>query len=230
MTLFKEIYTDINQKIINGTYKRGSVLPSEGELQKKYAVSRTTIRKSIELLVKEKKVIRKKGVGLFVYPEISKQNILDMTGIIRPSYIEEPENTRIKDAYLRKAGVYYANIFDIKVNELIYYISFLITSSEGKTYVKLILPLDFFPGFDPHMLKVTPIIEAINTGLYRVIDVYQEFQLIEGTDEDNRQLNIASGDPIFKITNTFLDDYDKNIAVEYKMQSALQTKYSINFD
>ena len=60
MTLFKEIYADIKRKIENGVYKKGGVLPNEGELQKIYQVSRTTVRKAVEQLVEEKQVVRKK--------------------------------------------------------------------------------------------------------------------------------------------------------------------------
>lgn len=61
MTLFKEIYADIKRKIENGVYKKGGVLPNEGELQKIYQVSRTTVRKAVEQLVEEKQVVRKKA-------------------------------------------------------------------------------------------------------------------------------------------------------------------------
>lgn len=230
MTLFKEIYADIKRKIENGVYKKGGVLPNEGELQKIYQVSRTTVRKAVEQLVEEKQVVRKKGVGLFVAPGISKQNILDMTGIIKTSTGLEPEKTQIKESYLRKAGVYYSKIFGIEENELIYYLSFLVFSEGERTYEKLILPLDYFPGFDPEILKVTAIIEAVNTGKMSVQDVYQDFQLTEATDEDCKQLEVATDFPVFKITNTFLDDRARVVAIEYKLQSALDTKYSIDFD
>lgn len=75
--LFKEIYTDLDAKIAAGIYAPGSSLPTEAELQQFYQVSRTTIRKAVDQLVAAKKVVRKKGSGLFVAPTISKQNILD---------------------------------------------------------------------------------------------------------------------------------------------------------
>lgn len=113
---------------------------------------------------------------------------------------------------------------------MIYYLSFLVFSEGERTYEKLILPLDYFPGFDPEILKVTAIIEAVNTGKMSVQDVYQDFQLTEATDEDCKQLEVATDFPVFKITNTFLDDRARVVAIEYKLQSALDTKYSIDFD
>lgn len=66
MSLFEDIANDLSNKINQGSYAPGTVLPSEGELQKIYQSSRTTIRNAIDLLVEKKQVIRKRGVGLFV--------------------------------------------------------------------------------------------------------------------------------------------------------------------
>lgn len=230
MTLFKDIYKDLDNKIKMGLYKKGSALPNEGELQLIYGVSRTTIRNAVDQLVLEGKVIRKRGIGLFVSPKVTKQNILNMTGIIKPTYLKSEEKIKIKDAYLRKAGAYYAQIFNISPDVLVYYITLLAFSDEEKTYEKIIMPLDLFPAFDPEILKVTSIIEAINTGTSDVQDIYQDFQLVEVNEEDSKYLSIESGSPVFKITNTFSDNEEKNIAVEYKLQNALTTKYKIDFD
>ena len=122
--LFKEIYADLDQRINNGGYPPGSTLPNEAELQKRYDVSRTTIRKAVNKLVAENKVVRKKGSGLFVAPIISKQNILEMTGIIRPLYLESSDKIKFKDTYLRLVGSYYAAVFNVSSQELLYDISF----------------------------------------------------------------------------------------------------------
>lgn len=227
--LYKEIYTDLDVKIKGGNYPPGSSLPSEVELQDIYQVSRTTIRKAIDQLVAKNKIIRKKGSGLFVAPTISKQNILEMTGIIKPPYLESSNRIKIKDSYLRLAGPYYASIFNISPNELLYYISFLTAINEQIISEKLLLPLDIFPDFDSASLKVMTIIEAVNSGKLKPENVSQDFQLIRATDEVSKQLHIKKQGPVFKITN-FFSTKDGNItAVEYRLQDALTTKYSIDF-
>ncbi|WEV40218.1 GntR family transcriptional regulator [Lactobacillus sp. ESL0681] len=228
--LFKNVYFDLNYKIANGFYSPGNSLPNENELQQIYGVSRTTIRKAIDQLVSEQKVVRKKGSGLFVRPTISKQNILNMTGIIRPTYLESSDKVKFKDTYLRLVGPYYADILGISANELLYYVSFKTLSSHGKSFEKLLLPLDNFPGFDPACLKVTPIIEVVNSGKFNLENVYQDFQLIEASAESSKQLNLKIGSPIFKITNLFSTADKKNVAIEYRMQDALNTEYSIDFN
>ncbi|MBA1395202.1 GntR family transcriptional regulator, partial [Lactobacillus sp. XV13L] len=124
MTLFEDMSTHILRQIESGQYQAGEQLPPEGQLQKDYGVSRTTVRKAIDVLVDQHKVVRKKGVGLFVAPSLSTQNILEMTGVIKP-YTYQKSKLIVKEAYLRQAGNYYSKKLQIKPAELIYYISFL---------------------------------------------------------------------------------------------------------
>jgi DNA-binding LacI/PurR family transcriptional regulator len=60
---YLQIFNEISILIRNQTLKAGDLLPTEAELCKKYNVSRPTIAKAVNLLVKEKKVWRKAGFG-----------------------------------------------------------------------------------------------------------------------------------------------------------------------
>jgi DNA-binding GntR family transcriptional regulator len=230
MTLFKTLYLDLASKIDNGEYQKGGVLPSEGELQKIYQVSRTTVRKAVDLLVADKKIIRRKGIGLFVAPSMSNQTIFDMAGIIKQTDINKEYKIFIRDIFLRKANPFFADVFDINDDELLYAVSFMNQSKTSTLLEKLWLPLDYFPDFDINTLKVTPILEVVNSGKLDVQDLYQDFQLIESSEEEAKLLDIAIGSPLFKITNMFSDSDKQIIAIEVKIQDALKVKYTIDFN
>jgi DNA-binding GntR family transcriptional regulator len=53
-------------KSIETEYQAGDLLPSEGEIEKKYQVSRITVRKAIEELARDGIVIKKQGKGTYV--------------------------------------------------------------------------------------------------------------------------------------------------------------------
>lgn len=81
----KSFYEQVKQKIFkqiaSGEYKANEKIPSEMELCKRYAVSRTTVRKALDELVAEGILIRSPGRGTFVTskgPEAKKKtnNIL----------------------------------------------------------------------------------------------------------------------------------------------------------
>lgn len=228
MSLFEKIARDLSNKITKGDYSSGSVLPNEGKLQKTYGASRTTIRKAIDMLVVNKQVTRKKGVGLFVAPEISTQNILEMTGIMKPASFSQGKQV-FKEHYLRRAGNYYGQILNIKTDELIYYINFVQFNSSSVTKETLILPLKNFPELSLSSLKILTVLEMMNLGKEKVVDLEQELQLIVADKENAKQLNVRENDPIFKIVNRVLNAQGFPIALELRYENALQIKYVVDF-
>lgn len=64
--LYLDIVNDIKGKIEKGLLKPGDILPSEHELSDFYDVSRTTLRKSLALLVNENYIYTIPGKGNFV--------------------------------------------------------------------------------------------------------------------------------------------------------------------
>lgn len=229
MALFEKIAKELSEKINNGNYSAGEELPTEVDLQKIYGVSRTTVRKAIDQLVDENMVTRKKGVGLFVAPSISNQNILEMTGIMKSEDIRI-NRQQIKDEYLRKAGEYFADELGIKNSELIYYISFLQFDKDGITKEILVLPLNDFPDFKVSSLKVLSVMENMNTGRRKVCDLDQVLHIVKADREVSKQLEIELEDPVFKIINKFLSSDGKPIGLEYRYKSAMSTKYIVDFD
>ena len=226
MSLFEKVAAHLMEQIKTGRYGVGAELPPEVQLQKDYDVSRTTIRKAIDLLVEQNLVVRKKGVGLFVAPTLSTQNILTMTGIIKP-YTYQHHKKVIKENYLRQAGTYYSQLLKIKPSELIYYISFLEVAKNSVVKEIFILPLNHFPDFQISIVKVLSALEITNSGKKKVDKLEQDLQLIVANAELAKQLRSNINDPLFKISNHYFDINSEPIAIEYKFAS--NTKYVVDF-
>ena len=76
---------------------------------------------------------------------------------------------------------------------------------------------------------MVPIIEAVKSGKEKPVDLFQNFQLVEATEEVSKQLQIEKNVPVFKTTNLFSTKDSKVVAVEYRLQDALTTRYSVDF-
>ncbi|MFD1385996.1 GntR family transcriptional regulator [Oceanobacillus oncorhynchi subsp. oncorhynchi] len=85
------IYEELKQQIINGEFVVGDLLPAEPELQKRYNVSRITVRNSVQLLVDEGYVQRIHGVGTIV---LSKKESLQLQTLL--SFSEENNGRAIE--------------------------------------------------------------------------------------------------------------------------------------
>ena len=66
MNKFREIFLDLEQKIVNQEYPPQRVLPSENQLIQIYGVSRETIRKALNLLKNSGYIQKKQGKGSIV--------------------------------------------------------------------------------------------------------------------------------------------------------------------
>ncbi len=73
--LYHQLKEILREQIANRNYKPHQKIPSEPELQKVYGLSRATIRKAIDGLVKEGLIYRLQGKGTFVADPHDRQEI-----------------------------------------------------------------------------------------------------------------------------------------------------------
>lgn len=66
MAKYKDIAEDIRSKIKNGSYTYGQKLPYEYVLCMSYHCNKETMKKALDILVKEGLIIRRRGAGTFV--------------------------------------------------------------------------------------------------------------------------------------------------------------------
>lgn len=64
--MYRQIADRLQEEIAAGQFRAGDKLPSEGDLEKRFAVSRVTIRLALKLLTNEGIIERKQGKGTFV--------------------------------------------------------------------------------------------------------------------------------------------------------------------
>ena len=72
---YVRVYNTLRGRILDGDYALGELLPPEPELEKQFLVSRTTVRKAVELLSREGLVEAKQGRGTRVLDYHTTQNI-----------------------------------------------------------------------------------------------------------------------------------------------------------
>ena len=69
--LYEQLMNAIRADIDQGIFKAGEKLPTEAELEEKYAVSRITVRRAIKELCDDDILIKKQGKGTFVQQNVS---------------------------------------------------------------------------------------------------------------------------------------------------------------
>ncbi|WP_433957074.1 GntR family transcriptional regulator [Cytobacillus horneckiae] len=92
---YQKIYNAIKQKIDDGLYNVGEILPSEMELEKLFTVSRTPVRQALKQLENDGIIYRVQGKGSFVSNRQPKESWTSMSGF-RNHYSNEWEKISVR--------------------------------------------------------------------------------------------------------------------------------------
>jgi GntR family transcriptional regulator len=78
--LYHQLMEIFNQKMTNGEWLPGTLIPTEHELIQIYGVSRTTVREAVSVLVNEGKLEKKQGKGTIVCKPKLEERLGRLTG------------------------------------------------------------------------------------------------------------------------------------------------------
>ena len=96
---YAKIYNIIKQEIQNGDYNSGDIIPPEPELCNRFNVSRTTVRRAMDLLARDGYVSIKQGLGTTVLDYAIKQNLNGVSSIsesfVKRGYTVKADNIQI---------------------------------------------------------------------------------------------------------------------------------------
>ena len=118
---YRTVYFSIKRAIQEGNYRPGDLIPCESDLEREFAVSRTTIRKAISILTSEGYLDVKQGRGTIVLDTSTTQRLNSITSVtetlIKQGYKVTTEGTSIEIVDARSAA---ASALEIPVGTDIY--------------------------------------------------------------------------------------------------------------
>lgn len=80
MPLYHQLAEIIISRIQTGEYAPGARIPSENELARTYGIGRPTVRQAIDLVVRRRMLIRKRGSGTFVRIQEKEVDLFSLAG------------------------------------------------------------------------------------------------------------------------------------------------------
>lgn len=110
------MYNSLKEDIKKGVYPVGDLLPIEAELENLFSVSRTTVRRAMELLAREGFVEVRQGRGTTVLDFKTKQNLNQVTSVTeslrRKGYV-----VRTKSMYIDTVYATFQLAEELKINQ-----------------------------------------------------------------------------------------------------------------
>ena len=124
MAKYKDIANDIRSKITDGEYTYGQKLPYEYVLCMRYNCNKETMKKALDILVKEGLIIRRRGAGTFVkdYDPSEKKNLMFIRGLTARYKGIKKVTSQILEFVVVPADELLAKKLQIDVGDFVYHI------------------------------------------------------------------------------------------------------------
>ncbi|HAK46850.1 MAG TPA: GntR family transcriptional regulator [Spirochaeta sp.] len=225
-----KVHNQIKDLIAGGTYAIGALLPSEPELEKQFGVSRTTIRRAVEMLARAGYVDVKQGRGTMVLDYSINQNISGITSIsqtlLKKGYDVKPRKIHMEQITADKTV---ANALDI---------------TEGRALIRLQriqladeVPIAIMENYiNPEMVEGIERYDNNFTSLYKLLEDEYEFKLEASIDKitakvadfmESEMLQISLGAALIVLRRV---TFFKGIPMTYDLLRIRADKYQFEID
>ena len=197
-------------------------LPSERELEKKYGVSRTTVRLALQELENEGYIYRRHGKGTFV-SDLTKQTA-NLAGVY--SFTEEMKKigkrpqTKVLSFEQEEADKRLARALQLSLGESVFKVSRLrLADNEPLMVETSYLPVKTFISLTQEQLEQKPLYDIFSEDFEQKIRLAdEEFYASIATEEDAEVLEIHLGAPVLHLVRTTYNM--KNEVIEYTISVA----------
>lgn len=202
MTKYEYIVEDIKQKIEKHIFKNNQVLPSENKMCSEYGVSRITVRRAMDSLIKENLAYRIQGKGCFVRDKADKKlsHIYSFTEVVA----QQGKTPGKKQLLLEKYTPSEDELSAFGFNTPSLYKSECLYLADGKPYClnTSYLPASLFPKLDAFNFNNQSLYEILKEVYHITVSRCRQhitaekgnphvFQLL-GIDENQPLLHIAA--------------------------------------
>ena len=226
--LYQTVYKDLFEKINNGYYNPGDLIPTEEQLRETYNVSRVTVRKACDMLVKDDLVERTPGYGTVVKKKYWTQKSLDQKGFTEEmiSHGIKP-STRVLDFSIEKANAQIASILGISENDYVYRF-YRARYGDGEMYQLEMTHMSckLFPDLSLKALEGSKFTFVENHGC-QIDFAFHQTSPILPPDEIAELFNITTETPILKIDNTTFLTNGK--VMDHTIQYMNSPKYQLRY-
>ena len=222
---YKKVYSTLKQEIREGKYETGKLLPPEHILESRFEVSRTTVRRALELLARDGYVDSHQGRGTTVldFTTVQRLNALtSMTETLKSKGYEV--STKGMHIDIIEATSKVAEALQIKENEAVVRIQRVqCTNNQSVAIMTNYLLEELVPGIESYSGGFTSLYNFLETKYHFVLTGAIEHLSAGITDFSEAQiLDVPVGWPLLiseRVT------YSENKPVEYANTRILGDKY-----
>lgn len=216
LPVYHQLSSILRQQIKDGAYTPDKAMPSEMQLSSGYDVSRVTVRRALELLEAEGRIVRRHGVGTFVAPPSRNaqvpsrrvsglvENLISL-GMDTTAQLLEYENGIVPPVQVAQALGLQSDDTVLKMVRL--------RSHRGATLSvsTVYLPHSVAHLVQEHMLDDRPVVRMLEDGGIRPYRAEQTMTAVPADDAVAKWLGIGVSMPVIRLRRTIFNDQGQPI-------------------
>jgi GntR family transcriptional regulator len=207
LPLYHRLFLLLRDQIVNGVYDRREPMPGENQLAAKYGVSRTTIRKALELLEEEQLIERRQGAPTYAkplgYDGSKKRQNLDRVARER-SYLDLYSGDVQQHYEIVTADKILSRQFN-NLKQLGRICRVRETDGKPWSFVVTYMPLEISAGIDWQQLGSKAVISAVLEQGVSIDRVEQAIGATVADEETGAAMGVSIGSPLLRVSGMFVD-------------------------
>jgi len=206
--LYYQVKQILLEKLDNGTWKPGDLVPSEQELQETYGVSRITVRQALTELTHEGRFERHRGQGTFVANKPLIHNPakrISISELMRQQDIEPEWHIRQRDFVTPLPNI--QEQLKVRSNSKVYYVDFLLSADKEP----IGRHLTYLTKAVAESGNVASLSDEELGSFFRALpnrtgtQVNRTVQAVSASSDEAKLLKVRTGHPILSIEVTYSD-------------------------
>ncbi|WP_123766768.1 GntR family transcriptional regulator [Vibrio maerlii] len=199
--LYIKVLESLKEKINADVYSVGNALPTEKQLIDEYQVSRITVRKAVDELVKLKLVEKRRGSGTYV---LEKQLSHQMNTLAGTSEIQHGNNKTVKykvtQFFMDTENVSVHKLLGLSEDEPLYYIRRVKYIDDQPRIVEdSYMPVALFPDLNISTLEKSKFDYVEHEKQMTIEGSRQEFTAVESNEDIMKLLGLEKSHPIINL-------------------------------
>ncbi|MFT5691241.1 MAG: GntR family transcriptional regulator [Oceanicoccus sp.] len=199
--LYKQVYDQLTQRLVDGHWKPAESLPSEMALAAELGVSQGTVRKALNQMVAENLLERQQGKGTYVAEHTQESSLFRFFRLRESEGESLIPDTQVLSSDRRAPTQLERTKLNLKGKlQIVELVRLRSLKGEPVILEKIILPLAVFPNID----RETVIPNSLYT-LYQekfgisIVSVRDELRATQIPDEYASHLQLATGSPVLMV-------------------------------
>jgi GntR family transcriptional regulator len=215
--LYARVETVLAGEIADGNLKVGAQLPTEDDLIARFGVSRITVRRAIQNLVRRNLVEIRRGKGTFVAAPKITQELKELSGFVEDMHsLGRKPTARVIAKEIVAANEIVARQLALTTGERVVRIRRVrLADSVPLSFDETYLPLEIGKKVMTNDLKIEPIFSLLERK-YDVPLIEAEYKLdaVAAGSEVARVLKVKPRSPVFRIERTSYSTGDRPVDYE----------------